>query len=120
MCACLGDLIRLNGSVHTQISCECVRRGGALLYDIIFQLPAPVGRCRVVAPAGSPVHDRLAVAFGHVSVRLLAHELGPHAGAAAAAGHHVTARALTRTHGRTEDLRGTHSRERGVSNNANG
>lgn len=71
-------------------------------------VPSPVGRGRVVGGTGPPVHDGLAVAFGDgVSIRLLAHELGAHAWThtRAASGHHVTARALARTHGCAKYLR---------------
>lgn len=73
-------------------------------------VPAAVGRCRVVPCIGAAIHERLAVTFGYgVAVPLLAHELRPHgtshAGAAAPApaGHHVTTRAVARTHGWRSD-----------------
>lgn len=65
-------------------------------------VPSTVGRGRVVSGTGPSVHDGLSIAFGDgISVRLLAHELGAHAGThtRAATGHHVAARTLTRTHG---------------------
>lgn len=70
-------------------------------------VPSAVGRGRVVSGTGPPVHDGLPVALGDgVSVRLLAHELGAHAWThtRAASGHHVTAGALTRTHGCPKNL----------------
>lgn len=70
--------------------------------DVELTVPSTVGRCRVVSGTGPSVHDGLPIAFSDgVSVRLLAHELGAHAWThtRAATGHHVTARALTRTHG---------------------
>ncbi len=68
-------------------------------------LPSTVSWGGVVSSTGTSVHDWLAVTFRHsVSVRLLAHELGAHT--RAATGHHVTTRALTRTHGCTKHLQG--------------
>lgn len=70
-------------------------------------VPSPVARGWVVSRVGTSVHDWLAVSFGDsVSVRVLAHELGPHARThtRTTTRHHVTARALTRTHGWTEHL----------------
>lgn len=70
--------------------------------DVQVTVPSSVGRGRVVGGTGPSVHDGLPVAFSDgVSIRLLAHELGAHAWThtRAATGHHVTARALARTHG---------------------